>query len=82
MDQQISKKSVLPSVGADASGIEALLTLNLPEVFGEGDPARRRAAIQELYTEDCVLYDAEYAVHCQRSDTERETSAGVGRSIT
>jgi len=26
------------------------------EVFGEGDPARRRGAIQELYTEDCVLY--------------------------
>jgi hypothetical protein len=33
-----------------------LLNRNLPEVFGEGDPARRRAAIQELYTEDCVLY--------------------------
>jgi hypothetical protein len=25
-------------------------------VFGEGDPARRRTAIEELYTEDCVLY--------------------------
>jgi len=32
-----------------------LLNRNLPEVFGEGDTARRRAAIQELYTEDCVL---------------------------
>ena len=38
------------------SGIETLLNRNLPEVFGEGHPARRRAAIQELYTEDCVLY--------------------------
>ena len=28
---------------------------NLQEVFGEGDAARRRAAIAELYTEDCVL---------------------------
>ena len=37
-------------------GIETLLKRNLPEVFGEGDPARRRAAIQELYTKDCVLY--------------------------
>src|SRR5271167_2881261 len=55
MNQHARKKSVPPSVGADVSGIETLLYRNLPEVFGEGDPARRRAAIQELYTEDCVL---------------------------
>jgi hypothetical protein len=36
--------------------IHELLRRNLQEVFGEGDPARRRAAIQELYTDDCVLY--------------------------
>ncbi|WP_298365723.1 nuclear transport factor 2 family protein [uncultured Bradyrhizobium sp.] len=36
--------------------IETLLTRNLPEVFGEGDPVRRRAAIEELYTADCALY--------------------------
>ena len=35
--------------------ISTLLTRNLYEVFGENDPARRRAAIDELYTEDCVL---------------------------
>jgi hypothetical protein len=56
MNQHAGKKSVPTSVGADVSGIETLLNRNLPEVFGEGDPARRRAAIQELYTEDCVLY--------------------------
>jgi hypothetical protein len=33
-----------------------LLRRNLQEVFGEGDAARRRAAIDALYTEDCVLY--------------------------
>jgi ketosteroid isomerase-like protein len=33
-----------------------LLYRNLQEVFGEGDAARRRAAIRDLYTEDCVLY--------------------------
>ena len=55
MNQHASKNSVPPSVGSDVSGIETLLNRNLPEVFGEGDPARRRAAIQELYTEDCVL---------------------------
>jgi len=56
MNQHASKTSVPPSVGADVSGIATLLNCNLPEVFGEGDPARRRAAIQELYAEDCVLY--------------------------
>jgi SnoaL-like domain len=56
MKQHTGKKNVPPSVGADVSGIETLLNRNLPEVFGEGDPARRRAAIAELYTEDCVLY--------------------------
>ena len=33
-----------------------LLYRNLQEVFGEGDAARRRAAIEDFYTEDCVLY--------------------------
>ncbi len=36
--------------------IRELLHRNLQEVFGEGNAARRRAAIEELYTEDCVLY--------------------------
>jgi hypothetical protein len=34
--------------------IETLLLRNLQEVFGESDPARRRAAIEELYSEDCA----------------------------
>ena len=33
-----------------------LLLRNIREVFGEGIAKRRRAAIVELYTEDCVLY--------------------------
>ena len=36
--------------------IHELLHRNLLEVVGEGDAARRRAAIDELYTEDCELY--------------------------
>lgn len=36
--------------------IANLLHRNLQEVFGEGDAARRRAAIEDLDTEDCVLY--------------------------
>ena len=56
MNSQASHTSAAPSVGADAGRIAALLNRNLPEVFGEGDPVRRRAAIAELYTDDCVLY--------------------------
>jgi hypothetical protein len=36
--------------------IHELLHRNLQEVFGEGDATRRRTAIKELYTDDCVLY--------------------------
>ena len=36
--------------------IHELLHRNLQEVFGEGDAVRRRTTIDELYTEDCVLY--------------------------
>jgi hypothetical protein len=35
--------------------IETLLLRNLQKVFGEGDPAYRRAAIAELYAEDCAV---------------------------
>jgi hypothetical protein len=38
-------------------GISILLIRNLRDVFGENDPARRRATIDEIYTEDCVFYD-------------------------
>ena len=37
--------------------ISTLLTRNLSDVFGENDPARRRAAIEEIFTEDCVFYE-------------------------
>jgi hypothetical protein len=33
-----------------------LLDRNLQEVFGEGDAGRRRAAIEEFYTDDCVVH--------------------------
>lgn len=36
--------------------IRELLERNLQEVFGEGDAQRRRAAIDELWTEDALLY--------------------------
>jgi hypothetical protein len=36
--------------------IRELLDRNLQEVFGEGDAQRRRAAIDELWAQDAVLY--------------------------
>ena len=42
-----------------------LLSRNLQEVFGEGDAARRRAAVDDLYTDDCVVHspDGTYVGH-------------------
>jgi hypothetical protein len=37
--------------------VSTLLTRNFQDVFGEDDPARRRAAINEIFTENCVFYD-------------------------
>ena len=37
--------------------ISTLLIRNLHDVFGENDPARRRAAIDEIFTEDCAFYE-------------------------
>jgi hypothetical protein len=46
----------LSKENAVSDRIHELLHRNLQEVFGEGDAKRRRAAIDELYTEDCALY--------------------------
>ncbi len=37
--------------------ISTLLTRNLRDVFGESDPALRRAAIDEIFNEDCVFFE-------------------------
>jgi SnoaL-like protein len=51
--------------------ISTLLTRNLQEVFGENDPARRRAAVQQLYTEDGVFYDPSKGVYRGRNEIDR-----------
>jgi len=48
--------------------ISTLLTRNLHDVFGENDPARRRAAIDEIFTEDCVFYDPKGGVYRGRDE--------------
>jgi hypothetical protein len=37
--------------------VSTLLLRNLHEVFGEIDPVRRRAAIEEIFHEDAVFYE-------------------------
>ncbi len=37
--------------------ISTLLARNLYDVFGENDPARRRAAIDEIFTGTCLPRD-------------------------
>jgi SnoaL-like domain len=55
--------------------ISTLLTRNLQDVFGENDPARRRAAIEEMYTEDCVFYDPTKGVYRGRDEIDRVAGA-------
>ncbi len=51
--------------------ISTLLTRNLYDVFGENDPARRRAAIDEIFTDDCVFYDPMGGVYRGRDEIHR-----------
>ena len=54
--------------------ISTLLTRNLDDVFGENDPARRRAAIDEIFAEDCVFYEPR-GVYRGRDEIDRIAGA-------
>ena len=54
--------------------ISTLLTRNLHDVFGENDPARRHAVIDEIFTEDCVFYERN-GVHRGRDEIDRIAGA-------
>jgi ketosteroid isomerase-like protein len=51
-----SKETIMIQSTESAERIRELLDRNLQEVFGEGDDNKRRAAIDELWAEDAVLY--------------------------
>ena len=51
--------------------VSELLLRNLRDVFGKNDPARRRAAINELYNEECVFYDPNKGAHRGRDAIDR-----------
>ena len=51
--------------------VSTLLLRNLHDVFGEIDPVRRRAAIDEIFHEDAVFYDSNNAVYRGRDEIDR-----------
>ena len=53
------------------NSVSTLLTRNLNDVFGENDPARRRKAIDEIFTEDAVFYDPKGGVYRGRDEIDR-----------
>jgi len=55
--------------------ISTLLIRNLHDVFGEIDPARRRAVIDEIFAEDCVFYDPKGGVYRGRDEIDRIAGA-------
>ena len=55
--------------------ISTLLARDLQEVFGENDPARRRAAVDELWAEDGVFYDPNSGAYRGRDEIDRVAGA-------
>jgi len=51
--------------------ISTLLLRNLSDVFGENDPVRRRAAIDEIFHEDAVFYDPQGGAFRGRDEIDR-----------
>ena len=54
-----------------SNSISTLLLRNLSDVFGENDPVRRRAAIDEIFHEDAVFYDPKGGVFRGRDEIDR-----------
>jgi hypothetical protein len=54
-----------------SNSISTLLLRNLSDVFGENDPVRRRAAIDELFHEDAVFYDPKTGAFRGRDEIDR-----------
>jgi hypothetical protein len=51
--------------------ISTLLLRNLSGVFGENDPLRRRAAIDEIFHEDAVFHDPKGGIFRGRDEIDR-----------
>ena len=51
--------------------VSNLLLRNLHDVFGEIDPVRRRATIDDIFHEDAVFYDPKSGVYRGRDEIDR-----------
>ena len=60
--------------------VSTLLIRNLHDVFGENDPVRRRAAINEIFNEECVFYDPKGGVY--EAETTSIESRARSRLLT
>src|SRR5260370_24177357 len=56
---------------AMSNSISTLLLRNLSDVFGENDPVRRRAAIDEIFHENEVFYDPKGGIFRGREEIDR-----------
>ena len=56
-------KNLVEDYMPTAHSISTLLTRNLHDVFGENDPPCRRAAIDEIFTEDSVFAEVRSPQH-------------------
>ena len=54
-----------------SNSISTLLLRNLSDVFGENDPMRRRAAINEIFHENAVFYDPKGGIFRDRAEIDR-----------
>jgi hypothetical protein len=54
-----------------ADSLSTLMIRHLREIFEENDPARRRAAMDEIYTEDVVFYDPSGGTFRGRGEIDR-----------
>jgi len=58
-----------------SNSLSNLIIRNLRDVFGENDPARRRAAINEIWAEDGVFYDPNSGAHRGLDEIDRVAGA-------
>ena len=58
-----------------SNSISTLLIRKLRDVFGENDPTRRRAAIDEIWAEDGVFYDPNSGAHRGQDEIDRVAGA-------
>src|ERR1700741_1925146 len=62
---------MLASRLAMSYSISTLLLRNLSDVFGENDPVRRRAAIDDIWNADGVFYDPKGGICRGRNEIDR-----------